>query len=101
MDIRTITASFALLGTSLGAGACDKKAEPKPAEAAKPATPAAGEAKAGGAEAKKVQVTKDLAPAGAKGEMKCGEGKCGEGKCGGKGEGTGGTKAEDAKSDKT
>ena len=89
MDLKTITATLALLGgASLGCGGdAAKKTETKtvtetktdaakttataPTPDAKEVVPAAGDAKA------------------AAGEMKCGEGKCGEGKCGGDAKGDG------------
>jgi hypothetical protein len=81
MDLKTITATLALLGVAACGGETkDAKKDEKPA------TPAASDAKptdAKPADAKPVDAkSADAKPAGA-GEMKCGEGKCGEGKCGG------------------
>ncbi|HEY8379720.1 MAG TPA: hypothetical protein VIK91_24685 [Nannocystis sp.] len=74
MDLKTITATLALLG--LGACGGEAKKDAKPADA-KPADAKPADAKP--ADAKPV----DTKPADDKaGEMACGEGKCGAGKCG-------------------
>jgi hypothetical protein len=95
MDLKTITATLALLG--LGAGACggEAKKDAKEAAPAKAADPTPADAKP--ADAKPVDAKPvDAKPADAKpGEMKCGEGKCGEGSCGGAKHGDG--KAADGK----
>ena len=74
MDIKTITATLALLGTGIPLTACDSGE--KPAKEAEKAD------KKDGDKADK----KDEANAKAedKGEMSCGEGKCGAGGCGAK-----------------
>ncbi len=76
MDIKTITATLALLGSGTILGACDS--------AEKPATEVGAEkAKAGDAAAKdKVEAKTDEAAN--KAEMSCAEGKCAAGGCGGK-----------------
>jgi hypothetical protein len=90
MDLKTITATLALLsGTTLACGGdAAKKTETKTetkvetkttVEAKTPATPATPTANPDAKEV--VPAAGDAKAAG--GEMKCGEGKCGEGKCGG------------------
>ncbi len=81
MDLKTITATLALLGSTTTAGCGGEKTitttktevKTETKVEAKEVTPA------------KVEV-KEVTPAKteAKGEMKCAEGKCGEGACGGK-----------------
>jgi outer membrane murein-binding lipoprotein Lpp len=82
MDLKTITATLALLGSTTMAG-CDGDAKK---EAVKTETKT--EVKEVKTEVKEVKApdAKEVSPAKteAKGEMKCGEGKCGEGACGGK-----------------
>jgi len=81
MDLKTITATLALLGsttmTGCGGGGETKKEVVK-TETKTEVKPEVKEVKA--ADAKEVTPAKTEA----KGEMKCGEGKCGEGACGGK-----------------
>ena len=78
MDIKTITATLALLGSGIPLTACDSG--DKPAKEADKAEKK-DDAKKDGA---KADAKKDDAKAEAKGEMACGEGKCGAGGCGGK-----------------
>jgi hypothetical protein len=79
MDLKTISATLALLGSGLALSACDSKndkakADPKADGApAKEVAPAKGEADA-----------KTDAKADAKAEMACAEGMCAPGACGGK-----------------
>ena len=76
MDLKTISATLALLGSSAAVSGCDRKppenqhkdASEIPVDGAKPAPNSGG----------------DPSAAQAAGEGKCGEGKCGEGNCGGK-----------------
>ncbi|MCR9164351.1 MAG: hypothetical protein ACE37F_22095 [Nannocystaceae bacterium] len=72
MDIKTITATLALLGTGMPLAACDSGEKPaKEADKAEKKADAKDEDKAN-------------AKAEDKGEMACGEGKCGAGGCGAK-----------------
>lgn len=73
MDIKTITATLALLGTGIPLTACDSGE--KPAKEADKAETKDGD---------KAKDDKANAKAEAKGEMSCGEGKCGAGGCGAK-----------------
>ena len=84
MDLKTITATLALLG---GLSACGGEAKDAKKDA-KEVTPAKTDAKpeaAKPADAKPADAKTDAKPADAKaGEMACGEGKCGAGSCGAK-----------------
>lgn len=83
MDLKTITATLALLGLSACGGEAKKDA-PKTDDA----KPADVKADAKPADAKPVEPKKDAvevkAEGGKTGEMACAPGKCGAGSCGGK-----------------
>lgn len=79
MDLKTITATLALLGSTTMAG-CGEAKKTVTTETKTEVTVTKPEAKEVKAEVKEVTPAKTEA----KGEMKCGEGKCGEGACGGK-----------------
>lgn len=79
MDLKTITATLTLLGSTTMSGCGEAKKDAK-SEAKTEVKEVKTEVKEVKTEAKEVTPAKTEA----KGEMKCAEGKCGEGACGGK-----------------
>jgi hypothetical protein len=82
MDIKTISATLALLGSGLTLPACDD-AKKDATEVDKKADAKDGD-KAKDGEAVKADGNAKAADKSKAGEMACGEGGCGEGNCGGK-----------------
>jgi hypothetical protein len=83
MDLKTITATLTLLGSTTMSGCGEAKKDAK----TEAKTEVKTEVKEVKTEVKEVKTeAKEVTPAKteAKGEMKCAEGKCGEGACGGK-----------------
>ncbi|MBA3546535.1 MAG: hypothetical protein H0T76_08640 [Nannocystis sp.] len=85
MDLKTITATLALLGGTTTAG-CGGETKTTTTTKTEVKTETKVEAKEVKPEVKPEvkEVTPATTETPAKGEMKCGEGKCGEGACGGK-----------------